>query len=187
MLATILSAVLALTIGSADLQTAPAQKDTIDTYIINDKIVANFDGSELEGKTIKYYRVTREGGEKPMRVHLIITDDYAPANGKTIASSKLIIKERVATDEEVAELKNGSKSEVIVIGNTDVQTTGKDVKRISNENTLYLVNGKAISSEDFNKIDVQKIQSINVIKNPELIKQFTKDPKVEVVMKINTK
>ena len=56
---------------------ATAQADTLDKYIINDKKVVKFDGSQLVGKTVSDYKVTvtksNVAGEV-VRTHVIRTD-----------------------------------------------------------------------------------------------------------------
>ena len=54
MLTTILTALCALTISTADIT---ATADTLDTYVIDAVQIKDFDGSQLVGKTITNYNI----------------------------------------------------------------------------------------------------------------------------------
>lgn len=51
--------------------------DTLDRYIINNQTVGKFDGSQLVGKTISYYKIFLTKGKSEsgiLRLHVILTD-----------------------------------------------------------------------------------------------------------------
>ena len=69
----LLSTVLTLSIGSAEIESATEQiQDTVDMYVIDDVVISDFDGSQLVGKNVSSYQVTRSK-VKPVRVHVIVT------------------------------------------------------------------------------------------------------------------
>lgn len=70
----ILSSICALALNSAAM---PAQQDTVDRYVINNEKIEKFDGSQLEGKTVKSYSIilaTGDAGTMVYRVHDISTE-----------------------------------------------------------------------------------------------------------------
>ena len=74
----ILSTICAVALGTAAL---PASADTTDIYMIDNVEVKNFDGSQLNGRTISTYNINRTTvGSEPVRVHIIKTVPF----GKTI-------------------------------------------------------------------------------------------------------
>lgn len=93
MLSLILST-LSAAIFSAGVLTAPA--DTINHYVIDNKPVENFDGSQLEGRKIESYSITvvTNDPEKPAKVyrlHEIVTDQGSkPAQPLYIIDGKIV-------------------------------------------------------------------------------------------------
>lgn len=75
-LSLILALLVAQSVNSMILQAAPtAVTDTLHQYIIDSKVINNFDGSQLEGKKITSYKVSTESSAgKILRVHTIVTE-----------------------------------------------------------------------------------------------------------------
>ena len=74
MLGIFLSAICALNINASAMT---ASVDTLDRYIINNQAVGRFDGSQLVGKTISYYKIVLTKGNSEseiVRLHVIRTD-----------------------------------------------------------------------------------------------------------------
>ena len=69
-----MSAICALNINASAVT---ASVDTLDRYIINNQTVGKFDGSQLVGKTISYYKIFLTKGKSEsgiLRLHVILTD-----------------------------------------------------------------------------------------------------------------
>lgn len=59
-------------------QAVEEKRDTVDKYIIDKKVVAHFDGSQLEGKRVQKYMIAyKENGNVVEKNHLIYTDGQA--------------------------------------------------------------------------------------------------------------
>lgn len=131
----LLSAICLLTTG---LFPAFAQSN-LEKYIINGHEIANFDGSQLEGKIITYYKITTVlEGKDPVRKHVIMTEN---------------------TDRIIS--KNDSGKRPIIVSNTD---------------PVIVIDGeKIITKAEFEKIDVETIQSVVVFKDRdnEMVKKYS--------------
>ena len=70
----------AFVFSNGTLKAAPliAATDTLNFYVINGQPVADFDGSQIEGKKIATYDITviNPANQGPVRVHEITTEGY---------------------------------------------------------------------------------------------------------------
>lgn len=135
----ILSTVCALALN---VQSLEAKQDTIHKYVIDKQVVGNFNGSQLEGKTISKYIIAYKNlGNVIEKTHVIYTD-MTPDG---------VIKVRT----------NGS---VVSIKGANGENPTGNIKR--NNECLIIVDGKETSSDDFQiiKLNPEKIASINVYK-----------------------
>lgn len=65
------------------------RKDTIDRYVIDKQIVENFDGTQLEGKTIsKYIIAYKDAGNVVERKHVIFTHKNSVTIGNVAINTK---------------------------------------------------------------------------------------------------
>lgn len=65
------------------------RKDTIDRYVIDKQIVENFDGTQLEGKTIsKYIIAYKDAGSVVERKHVIFTHKNSLTIGNVAINTK---------------------------------------------------------------------------------------------------
>ena len=116
MLSLILST-LSAAIFSVGILTAPA--DTLNHYVIDNKPVENFDGSQLEGRKIESYSITvvTNDSEKPSKVyrlHEIVTDQ-----GSKPTQPLYIIDGKIVTEAEFQGLDPKSiKSLTVLKGNS---------------------------------------------------------------------
>lgn len=91
MLTSILSMACALTLNAAPMT---VQADTVQVYMINEKKVAEFNGSQLVGKKVTDYRIVTAVAEKSgevTRVHMITTDDAAAKDSKATKAVKKMV------------------------------------------------------------------------------------------------
>ena len=144
MLTFILSAVCAMGINAS---VEAVQADTLDWYIINDKRVEKFDGSQLVGKNVSDYKVVVADGEvagRVLRMHLIRTD------GK---------KSKAVKSAWAADVASGSET---AAGKQDVAVVKVSVS--SSNDVIHIIDGKKGSREDLNKIKPADIASMTVYK-----------------------
>ena len=128
----LLTAICALLSGAFTLS---AQEP--DKYIINGKVVENFNGTQLEGLKVESYQISisTEGGTA-VRTHVITTSDVAPSGPKYAEP-------------------------------------------------VYVVDGEAVTKEDFNKVNTFDIERIDVIKanrEDETIKRYSAEGKGVVMI-----
>lgn len=156
---------MVLSMGIASAQAKLKISDVI--YVIDHKIVASslFDGSQLMNKTIASYQVDTEMG-----LHIIFTSDYT--KNKKIYQTKV-----VTIGDDVSVVSYDSK------GNTVASTN-----IVTHPETIYVVDGKAISADEFMTINPSQIESMTIVKskdNPNF-KKYAK-ANTEVVMMITSK
>lgn len=167
MLTSILSAVCALALGAASVGT---QVDTVNLYIINDERVANFDGSQLVGKTVSDYKImtatsNSNGAVTVTKVHSICT------NGK---QTKVLSMTTTTTD--------GTQVSSIAADDSVVSYTVVGESKIE----VY-IDGKKYSKEELGKIKPDKIESITVLKAGSKEAMKLTNDKTIGVMKVDLK
>lgn len=155
---------LLLSVGIASAQSKLKVSDVI--YVIDHRVVASslFDGSQLMNKTIANYQVDTEKG-----LHIIFTSDYT--KDKKIYQTKVVTK-----GDDVSVVSYDRK------GNTVASTAV-----ITHPETIYVVDGKGISKDEFMTIIPSQIESMTIVKskdNPDF-KKYAKS-NTEVVMMITT-
>lgn len=141
-----MSAVCALSINAS---VEAVQADTLDRYIINDKRVEKFDGSQLVGKNVSDYKVVVADGEvagNVLRMHLIRTDgqkvkEIKSAKTVEVSSSTMYIIDgkkgsydnlKKIKPESIASMtvyKAGSKDAVEISGKSDVAVVKVETKK----------------------------------------------------------
>lgn len=202
----LLSTVLALSLGSAEIESVPEQiQDTVDMYVIDDVVISDFDGSQLVGKNVSSYQVTRSK-VKPVRVHVIVTKSPLSSDNQKLHSYNGYVKS-LNLDGEAAEKKaaasdsgsipadvsvdlSGMKvSSVDVIAVKDFEVKDKDVRMVvtKQSNIAYIIGDKIATKEELYKLDPSKISSMDVIKNKEIIAKYIKDDSIDVLIKVSLK
>lgn len=167
MLTSILSAVCALALGAA-----PVQADTLNLYILNGEKVADFDGSQLVGKTVSDYKImtatsSSNGEVSVTKVHTIFTDGR---------QAKSVSVKQITT----------------TAGNTSVSTTSVDdgqneipgtVTVKSSDPALVIINGKPSTREELVKMNPKHIAEMHIYKagSKEALK-YTKDETMNVIV-----
>lgn len=150
MLGIFLSAICALNINASAVT---ASVDTLDRYIINNQAVGRFDGSQLVGKTISYYKIFLTKGKSEsgiLRLHVILTDGRKAKE----------IEEKSSTDGE-----GGSAGNVETVVTIDGKTyTNANSTIISSKAAIYIINGKKCDKEALTKIKPESIASMTVYK-----------------------
>lgn len=145
----ILSTVCALALNAAAL---PASTDTTDVYLIDYARVENFDGSQLAGKRVISYKITREDlAGVPARVHLITTDANKDGTNPVVIMGSPDLSNVTVVSLEKGELPS------ISIRSTDPSKSVDDI--------LFFVDGKRIASDEFKKLDPKNIASMEVMKD----------------------
>lgn len=194
----ITTAIMAVLIS---LGTAFAQERGTGTiYVINHRIVSDFDGSQLQNKTVCDYQVIPESG-----THVVFTADYTKA--AKLHSTKVITNaegtEVVSYDSKgniIASTKITPKSNGSVIGkstspNLKVFTLKEasvsdesKVIQVSKDEMVYVIDGKVITAEQFRSMSASSIESIRIIKSKD-DPDFRKYAKAStnVVMMMSTK
>jgi hypothetical protein len=185
----------------ANAQTA--QKVTVNKYSINDEPVYDFNGSQLNGKTIDRYRIDTMpplDENKVIVIHQILTTDFKRPDGPSLkvrvepgGSMPLTIVDGVVsavmpTPEEInsVEVLKPNSPEAARYGekgkNGIVVITTKSRKPTST--TIYIIDGQKSTEADMKALNQNKIKSVDVVKG-KAAKKYTDDPNVGVVI-VNT-
>lgn len=150
MLGIFLSAICALNINASAMT---ASVDTLDRYIINNQAVGRFDGSQLVGKTISYYKIVLTKGNSEseiVRLHVIRTDGR---------------KAKVIEVKSYADGEEGGVGNVETVVTIDGKTyTNANSTIISSKAAIYIINGKKCDKEALTKIKPESIASMTVYK-----------------------
>lgn len=150
-----------------------AQNSRKAIHIIDGAYVENFDGSQLAGKTVRSYSVDEESN-----VHIIYTSDY---KGDEI--SKIEVKKIIHSKDETGEIlvSNLEGAQVKVI-NVNAKKGAMD-----DETIVFVVDGKVVSPTVFKSMDVNSVESMEIVKNKsDEFKKFAKE-NTSTVMIITTK
>ena len=207
MLISLLSTALAVMLETA---VVVPPTDTLDIYMIDGKIVKNFDGSQISRKMIQSYRIERVPG-LAQRMHVIYTGRTdktyffpfpSETGAMTIINGRVIglngqeqssIEGYDSSPEYFNYLPEGSvimgdkKGDVKFDKSDVVVKTGPNRGTIYGfENAVYVLNGKKISKKEFDKIDMAKITSVNIIKDPKEIQKYDVG-NIKTVISITTK
>ena len=161
---------LALNVSSAE-----SQQDTVHRYVIDNKKVENFDGSQLQGKTIKSYTVTESKNESRNVVYELHSIETANSAFSYEKNEKRIEINEPGSKEAAT---YGEKGEIVIISIVNDKDDTADGK-ISEP--LYVIDGKVSDKKDVDVLDVNKIESINVVKDRNEVKKYTDEEKSGVV------
>lgn len=151
MLGIFLSAICALNINASAMT---ASVDTLDRYIINNQAVGRFDGSQLVGKTISYYKIVLTKGNSEseiVRLHVIRTD----------GRKAKVIEVKSSADGEEGGVGN---VETVVTIDGKTYTNAKNSTIISSKAAIYIIDGKKCDKEALTKIKPESIASMTVYK-----------------------
>lgn len=167
MLTTLLSALCALTLNAAGAvapATAPAPApeptaapaaapaDTITRYSIDGKVVADFDGSQLVGKTVRSYQIEILKGKKEViKLHNITTLRIRIPEAPTVFAADSV-DFKIVTSGMMQSIQTDGESPKVIIKST----TGKA------PNLVYVLDGKIISANEFQKIKPADIVSMEM-------------------------
>lgn len=196
MLTTLVSMICALSMSAVTSVTpvvsAASAADTVDVYVIDRVRTEKFDGSQLKGKTVLDYSITRKDG---VRFHTITTmqgsvlDALKNLEGKGVTfSHPVILVDGVVQENSdiLREIDPKDLQSITVIatpGSEDakkygeagykggvlsvVTKSGAKVKGISSTRVIYVVNGKVVTEKELNAIKPDNIKEMRVIKNPD--------------------
>lgn len=207
MLVVVLSNVLALILEAVMFA---SHADTTDVYFVDGKRIEYFDGSQVSNTMIQSYKIERVPGLTQRR-HIINTyradkayfipnlseTDYMTIiNGKMIGlngkqgplidgydpssdSFEILPPGSIIMGEKKGDIKY-EKSDVVV------KTASNKATVFSFENAVYLVNGRKITKNVFDKIDLTTIISVSIIKDPAEVKKYDVG-NIKTVISITTK
>lgn len=139
-------------------------------YVIDNVTVKNFDGSQLQGKTIKDYQISTQGsGKKAVTVHSITTGpstlmmSVSPV-GESVETPKII---RIGESAKISEgaVENDLPQAKVTIRSYSTLTSDKD--------PVIIIDGKRYENSSVLKdLDPQQIKSITVLKNEASLKEY---------------
>lgn len=185
---------LAFCILSFNVQSAEVKQDTVHRYIIDKQVVTNFNGSQLEGKTVSKYMIAlKKDGNKVIKNHVIYTEKpkiSLPKIGGNISLKGKInsvdLKDEVDAlvivdgiemgDAELQNLKPETIASINVYkaGSEVAKSYGKKGEQgvvivTTNANKdknepTYLIDGKVATKSDLEKLPTGKIASMTVNK-----------------------
>ena len=144
---TILSTVCALLLWSGTIQATPVSvvPDTTNRYVIDERPVENFDGSQLAGKTIVSYEITKVDDDKTViQVHTIRTKDT-----RMPTDPIYVIDGKKATKEDFENLNASAIKSVSVVKSSSRDSyknlSGEDIQQYEGwENGVILVKTKPV-------------------------------------------
>lgn len=151
--------------------------DTIDKYVIDKEIVEQFDGTQLEGKTISKYMIAyKNAGNVVEKNHIIITEKQDVAlNGKPASIVKfdgLIIVDGKEVDfSDINSLKTDDIASMVVLkpNSEAAESYGEKGRNgvliiTTKSKNVYFVDGKKADKDEVDKLSPERIASMNVIK-----------------------
>lgn len=133
--------IILLMVVMASVITMSAQEEKKTIYVIDGKQVENFDGSQLQGKTIVHYSV-----EPQLNIHNIVTSDVTGGKAvkgvRVIATKKVIHKEATDPAETIQEHVQAKEGEVV-----------------------YVMDGKIVPYSEVKNMPTSKVYSMEILKN----------------------
>lgn len=162
---------LALSASPISSQTG-SQADTLNIYILNGTKVANFDGSQLVGKTVSDYKTmiatsNCNGVTTVTKVHNICT------NGKKAKNMTMTTSTTTVDGKEASSVSSVKADDSYV----SYSVTGDDSKM-----EVY-IDGKKSTKEELGKLKPDRIASMTVMQaGSEAAMKLTKDKTVSVIM-----
>ena len=134
--------------GLLQAATVAAVRDTLNLYVIDNQMIAQFDGSQLVGKKIVAYRITTgtiaEGpSDKDIRIHNIETESAGTSSMRVMVAQTsdpvYVLDGKQVTKDEFERLKPSGIHSIMVIKNG----SREDVKQyVGWENGVILVTTK---------------------------------------------
>lgn len=121
-----------------------AQEVKAGHYIIDGKVVKEFDGSQLIGKTITSYST-----DQVHNIHIIFTSDYQGDADARKEEVKAALAEVIPV-----------RGKIVVIHDGDAKP-----KADQPEQKIYVINGKVVPYSELKELSSYKIVSMTVIKN----------------------
>ena len=196
MLTTLISMICALSMSAVTSVTpvvsAASAADTVDVYVIDRVRIEKFDGSQLKGKTVLDYSITRKDG---VRLHTITTmqgsvlDALKNLEGKGVAfSHPVILVDGVVQENSdiLREIDPKNLQSITVIATPGTEEAKKygeagykggvlsvvtksetKVRGTSSPQMIYVINGKVASLSELNSVKPDNIKEMRVIKNPD--------------------
>lgn len=147
------------------------------TYIINDKKIENFNGSQLVGEIITDYSYDAD-----KNIHIIFTSKYDKESKKVSTGTKKV-------------LNHLTIGQVDSISNVTINLKKSANLDIDRDGVLTIINGAIVPDSEVNATDVSKIISVKVIKdknneefkkNVQMAKQYT-EKEINSIVVITTK
>ena len=196
MLTTLISMICALSMSAVTSVTpvvsAASAADTVDVYVIDRVRIEKFDGSQLKGKTVLDYSITRKDG---VRLHTITTmqgsvlDALKNLEGKGVTFSHPVILVNGVVQENsdiLREIDPKDLQSITVIATPGTEEAKKygeagykggvlsvvtksetKVRGTSSPQMIYVINGKVASLSELNSVKPDNIKEMRVIKNPD--------------------
>lgn len=167
-------------------QSVEVKKDTVDKYVIDKQVIENFDGTQLEGKTISKYMIAYKDArsfvekihviftiEKSVTINSALTGDLNGAvfEGLIIVDGKEIERKELGNiikTEDIANVnvfKPGSKiadSYGEKGKNGVLMITTKEGNSVSSN--IYFIDGKRVDESEVHKLSSDKIANMTVKK-----------------------
>lgn len=190
MLTTLVSVICALNMSAVAPVVSAA--DTVDVYVIDRVRTEKFDGSQLKGKTVLDYNISRKDG---VRFHTITTmqgsvlDNLKDLEGKgAVINHPVMLVDGVVQEnsdilweidpkdlQSITVIATPGSEEAKKYGDAGykggvvsvVTKSGAKVKGISSTHVVYVVNGKVVTEKELNAIKPDNIKEMKVIKNPD--------------------
>ena len=196
--------ILGICVSAMVANAQTAQKVTVNKYSIDGEPVYDFNGSQLNGKTIDRYRIDTMpplDENKVIVIHQILTTDFKRPDGPSLkvrvepgGSMPLTIVDGVESavmpaPEEInsVEVLKPNSPEAARYGekgkNGILVITTKSRKPTST--TIYIIDGQKSTEADMKALEQNKIKSVDVVRG-KAAKKYTDDPNVGVVI-VNTK
>ena len=145
--------ILFLLFAVFSVATINAQNSKKVLYIINHKVVTDFDGSQIMNKTICDYEIDAKSS-----THIIFTSDYTKDN--KVSSSKII-----TYSDKVEVVSYDNKGNVLAMTRIPQNQSENEI--------IYVMDGKIVPQSEMQKLSPSQIDSIKVIKDktdPDYIK-----------------
>ena len=190
MLTTLVSVICALNMSAVASVVSAA--DTVDVYVIDRVRTEKFDGSQLKGKTVLDYSISRKDG---VRLHTITTmqgtvlDALENLEGKGVAfSHPVVLVDGVVQENSdiLREIDPKDLQSINVIATPGTEEAKKygeagykggvlsvvtksraKVRGNASAPMIYVINGKVASLSELNAIKPDNIKEMRVIKNPD--------------------
>lgn len=165
-----------------NVQAYEIKKDTIDRYIIDKQVVARFNGSQLEGKTISKYMIAyKTVGNVVERNHVIYTGSNKISLNTNGYPSKIkyegliIVNGKEVSNESLGSLKTEdiANMEIYKPGSKVANTYGEKgkngvmmitTKARKDMSNIYIIDGVRAKKADVDKLSPNKIASMSVDK-----------------------